>query len=158
MNLLLQHKGLKDELDENERVEADDGYKDGDLEFVKNYEGDINVNDSDGWTPLHIASCYSNLEIVKCLVSKGADINRKDIGGRTPLHNASRWGEFEIVKYLIKKGADVKIRDNDRKTPLHWASYNNHIETVKYLLDNGAEKIKIKSEWNNEVKEILLTY
>jgi ankyrin repeat protein len=29
----------------------------------------------DGWTPLHIAAEYNNVDVVRILIEKGADIN-----------------------------------------------------------------------------------
>ena len=132
----------------------------GDLEFVKKYEGDVNVKYFNGWTPLHFVSSNSdsNLKIVKYLVEKGADINVKSNNGWTPLYIASFTNHLKIVKYLFSKGADVNVKSIHGYTPLGEASCNNNIEIVKYLLDCGAERIEIKSEWSVEVKEILMTY
>ena len=46
---------------------------------------DVNLKDSDGWTPLHLAALYGHKEIVEYLVDK-AEINAKDQYDQTPLH------------------------------------------------------------------------
>jgi len=57
-----------------------DAVYEGDLEKVKKLldEGeDVNARDDYGRTPLHYASIYGIVDVVKFLVEKGADINAK---------------------------------------------------------------------------------
>ena len=70
-------------------------------------------------TPLHIASSYGHLDIVKYLVENGAEIDAKDSYGRTPLMEAmdsvglgsNDNGLYAVIGYLISKGAGVYIGD-----------------------------------------------
>ena len=58
-------------------------------------------------SPIHYASNFGHLEIVKYLVGRGAGIEVKDTTGHTPLMYASFEGHEEIVKYLLSVGASV---------------------------------------------------
>ena len=37
---------------------------------------DVNAEDEDGWTPLHAAVYWGNMEAAELLVNNGADVNR----------------------------------------------------------------------------------
>uniref|UniRef100_A0ACB8G676 Uncharacterized protein n=1 Tax=Sphaerodactylus townsendi TaxID=933632 RepID=A0ACB8G676_9SAUR len=68
--------------------------KTGDLDALKalqNLGGNLSSEDYDGRTPLHIASCEGNLEIVTYLLESGATVYAKDRFGATPLMNAIRF-------------------------------------------------------------------
>ena len=54
------------------------------MHFVLNYDADVNVADSAGWTPLHNAAAYKNPDMVKLLLDYGANRRLRDLKGRTP--------------------------------------------------------------------------
>ena len=58
------------------------------------------------WTPLHYASFYGNVEMVKFLIQNGLNVNAKTIGGSTPLQKAVDCNHFEVMKILVENGAD----------------------------------------------------
>lgn len=49
------------------------------------------MEDYDGRTPLHIASCEGHLKVVQYLLGHGATVYAKDRYGDTPLRNAIRF-------------------------------------------------------------------
>jgi len=57
---------------------------------------DVNMQDSDGWTPLWCAAFYNDVEVMKYLLSKGADVHVKA---------KNRFGWYEAQ--LLKQGDDV---------------------------------------------------
>jgi len=69
--------------------------------LAQNQTQDPNQVNSKGSTPLHIASGYNYIQIVKFLLANGADILAKDNQGLLPLHNASCYGHLEIVEILL---------------------------------------------------------
>ncbi len=42
------------------------------MKYLKSVGADIQAKDNIGWTPLHLASCCGNLEVVNYLKSVGA--------------------------------------------------------------------------------------
>lgn len=59
-------------------------------------------------SPLIMAICTRDLELVKIMVESGADINQKtgdNINNTTPLRKAVHMGSSEIIQYLLQKGA-----------------------------------------------------
>eukprot|EP00976_Prorocentrum_cordatum_P070737 1180045-Prorocentrum_minimum.AAC.3 len=69
--------------------------------------------DEKGQTPLHYASKYGQVEVIKFLLDKGSDANRACGYGRTPLHYASRHDQAAAAKALCSVG-DIKIDAQDK--------------------------------------------
>ena len=88
-------------------------------------------------TPLHVATIFANLEIIKLLHEKGAQINKQDVYGKTPLILAveNKKGE-EIVKFLMSVGADIKYADMSGKTAVHHAVLQGSLPIVGILLED----------------------
>jgi ankyrin repeat protein len=64
---------------------------------------DVDAKDDAGSTPLHIASFYNNLPVVKALLSAGADILAARNDGKLPIHFAVSEGKSEVSKYLLRE-------------------------------------------------------
>ena len=59
--------------------------------------------------PLQGAVAYSNIEIAKFLISKGADVNAQNLWGTTPLHIAINDNNVELALLLLGLGADPSL-------------------------------------------------
>jgi ankyrin repeat protein len=91
--------------------------------------GDLNEHHSEtGWTLLHIAVEFEELDVIRLAVSRGADINAQDVQGWTPLHHAvdsdidsciqqNQPITMPTVKLLLELGADDSILTNKNETP-----------------------------------------
>ncbi|EWY84207.1 hypothetical protein FOYG_13970 [Fusarium oxysporum NRRL 32931] len=88
-----------------------------------------NATDSQGMTPLHVASFHNHSKIVALLLSEApvpvVDVNAEADDGRTSLHLASLQGNELIVKALLQKNASIDATDKTGMTPLHLASGAN---------------------------------
>ena len=106
--------------------------------LVKHVDG-VNVEDLDGWTPLHwAASDRGHEKILRILLDNGAsNLNRIGLHGRTPLHWAVRFSyDGTIIRKMLQNGADLLIRDDDGNTSLTYAVERGLCETVEILLEN----------------------
>ncbi|MBW8039124.1 MAG: hypothetical protein FVQ85_03900 [Planctomycetes bacterium] len=108
----------------------------------------VNPNTRTFWylnTPLHGASAYGRIRVVKLLLAKGADVNKGNEGSKRPLHYAARHGHTKVMKILLEHGAKVTAKDKSGwitpgwKTPLKSAAGNGQIEAAKLLLAYGAD-------------------
>ncbi len=69
---------------------------------------DVNIQGSDGWTPLTNCCLYDNAEGVRLLLAApGIDINRPNRGGDTPLQVSLEKGNTECVRLLREAGATI---------------------------------------------------
>jgi ankyrin repeat protein len=80
------------------------------VKFLINQKVNLELNS--GTTPLIIACCYNNYEIVIELLNAGANINFRDEDGRTPLFYAKLRNNQELVDLLIDEGASINLVDN----------------------------------------------
>lgn len=131
------------------------------IRFCSTKEGDPEIQDMDGCTPLHLAAKEGHLDAVECLVeatvySKYA-LNKQ---GKTafaiavengysdlydPLHlgdvlnRATRVDDVNGIRGCLAEGVNVNGRDQNGWTPLHRAAFKGKIESVKVLMEHGAE-------------------
>ncbi|XP_049592745.1 ankyrin-3 isoform X21 [Syngnathus scovelli] len=98
----------------------------------------MNRTTESGFTPLHIAAHYGNINVATLLLNRGAAVDfmaRNDI---TPLHVASKRGNSNMVKLLLDRGSKIDAKTKDGLTPLHCGARSGHAQVVEILLDRGA--------------------
>ncbi|XP_077297586.1 uncharacterized protein LOC143919248 [Arctopsyche grandis] len=96
-------------------------------------------------TYMHIACQYSNYEVFRFLIEKGADVNYKNRNNEASLHQAALGGNVKILRLLINKGLDVNVSEKHGNTPLIFATNYNRTEAIKFLLKSGANPNAINS-------------
>jgi ankyrin repeat protein len=111
-------------------------------------ENNIDMQDDEGNSPLHIAAMHGHQKVALVLLQKRADPFRLDKKGFNCLHHAAMSGHTAVTEILLQ---DVKFmskrviqhynplellesRDPNGMTALHWAVYQGHIQTVQSLL------------------------
>jgi ankyrin repeat protein len=96
---------------------------------------DVDIQDSDGFTPLIWASTSGAVDMVCMLLEWGANINFKDKFGWTSLIWAAHNGHFDVVENLLNNGADTSIRTKQGETAAVCAR-NGHFDDIADLLEN----------------------
>eukprot|EP01120_Amphizonella_sp_Union-15-10_P003364 TRINITY_DN13787_c0_g1_i1.p1 TRINITY_DN13787_c0_g1~~TRINITY_DN13787_c0_g1_i1.p1 ORF type:complete len:611 (-),score=110.35 TRINITY_DN13787_c0_g1_i1:99-1931(-) len=104
---------------------------------------DLNVQNQNGLTPLHVACKSGNSTIVEELLRNGANVTIRDLEGKTALHYAAKEGKTRIIELLAEKGADLDAQDSNQNTPLHNAK--NKYATLR-LMNLGADVNKTNME------------
>ena len=93
----------------------------------------------DRWTPLHVASAYGHVDVIRVLFDHGADTMARDRDGNTLLHVASWQGRVNVARFLIEQGADAKAKNNCGGTALYAASLSGNMEVVRFLVNHGLD-------------------
>lgn len=107
------------------------------------------TKNNDGDTPLHKASMFSFVDIMKELIKSGADVDVQNNNGLTPLMLASfgdneftkhisKYSKIEAAKVLLDAGADVNKDDYRGSTALSLAKEEGQKDMIELLKKEGA--------------------
>jgi hypothetical protein len=92
----------------------------------------VNHQNFNGETVLHIAASLGNIQMVQYLVSQGANINARTGTLWMPIHHAMRFDHPRVANYLISRKARLKQKTIDGLTALDFAknSKNPQIQAI----------------------------
>jgi len=108
--------------------------------LIIEHSQDVNAQDSyRGETPLHMASRWAHMEVVRVLLKFGADTEARDYDQDSPLHVASQCGDVELARALLEHNADTEALGGYNRTPLLLASREGHVELARVLLKHDAD-------------------
>lgn len=118
-----------------------DGDVAGLLSLLHSDHGHLSTEDSRyGWTPLHWAAHYGQLQCVIVLVQMGCEVNTGSSRfDQTPTHIAAFGGHSHCVVWLTQAGADVNRQDLTGEAPIHKAARTGSLECIQVLLIAGAK-------------------
>lgn len=102
----------------------------------------INQTNSQGESPLLIATHNNSLEIAKVLIDAKADVNQQDQIQDSPFLYAGAEGKTEILAYMLEHGQpDQSIVNRYGGNALIPAAEKGHLANVKLLLEDGRSDI-----------------
>lgn len=102
---------------------------------------DVNVKNSEGDTPLHVAATFGREDAAEVLIANGASIASKDKFGFKPLHVAARNSFLAaggVAKLLISNGANIHATTPGNISILHLAAEGGDPDLVELLIEKGA--------------------
>ena len=112
------------------------------IKFLLGKGADIDMPDSNGWTPLTSAARQRHDETIDLLVELGANPNKHDGNGFTPLAAALMRDHVPSIKALIKHGAELEEPGQQGFRPLTLALAEQKYEAAKALMGGGADVSK----------------
>ncbi|KAM7370003.1 hypothetical protein PAMP_011290 [Pampus punctatissimus] len=89
-----------------------------DIQALVQSGADLNAQDDNGATLLHIASANGYMSVAELLLEHRAQVEVKDCDGWTPLHAASCWGQIQMVELLVAHSASLNTKSVLEETPL----------------------------------------
>jgi len=92
----------------------------------------VNHQNFNGETALHIAASLGNLQMVKYLISQGANLHARTGTQWMPIHHAIRFNHLNVANYLISKKALLHHKTIDGFSALDFArkSKNPQIRAI----------------------------
>eukprot|EP01086_Lenisia_limosa_P002883 TRINITY_DN16971_c0_g1_i1.p1 TRINITY_DN16971_c0_g1~~TRINITY_DN16971_c0_g1_i1.p1 ORF type:complete len:251 (+),score=47.55 TRINITY_DN16971_c0_g1_i1:2-754(+) len=111
---------------------------------------DLEVENEDKMTALHLAVANGHLDCVLELVQAGAKIDAPDANGTTPLHAAVGYNYPEIVDFLLANGHESMVKDKEGGTPLMFAALNNRITIAKRLVSSTKKTKELVNAQNSD--------
>lgn len=94
----------------------------------------LEARDSQGRTPLMLATRANHVEAARILIQSGADVNAKDAIADSPYLYAAAAGRLEILRLCLHHGADLSSLNRYGGTGLIPAAHHGHVEVVHELL------------------------
>ncbi|XP_056137373.1 ankyrin repeat domain-containing protein 27 [Lampris incognitus] len=113
----------------------------------------VNSNNSDGFTPLHVAALHGHAALVSLLTRHGANINARNRQNATPLHLASQNSHVQVVRSLLECNAKLNKKDHYGNTALIHACLRGHLETATTLLQSNASVNLANQQGNTALHE-----
>jgi hypothetical protein len=111
-------------------------------EMVSADPATVGTAGADGYTALHLAAFFGQLEATAVLLGHGAvpDVVAANPSRVRPLHSAAAGGHAAIVGLLLERGADPDARQQGGYVPLHASAARGDVVSVRLLLDHGADR------------------
>ncbi|KAK5457969.1 hypothetical protein LTS15_004048 [Exophiala xenobiotica] len=109
------------------------------LSYLLRINADVNAQNKQGWTPLHIACTRGFVYDAILMLNRHPNLELATRTGWTALHLAAFFGRAHIARMLLQKGSRVDARTNAGWCALHLAAVNGHYQIVAELLSCGAD-------------------
>ena len=119
---------------------------------------DLNARDSNGRTPLHVATFARQRDAIRALVKAGADINLLDNDRYDGITIASVADDEETLRVLLGLGANAKlVTSRFDGTALIAAAHLGHDGVVRQLIAAGAPLDHVNNlHWTALIESIVL--
>ncbi|VDP44287.1 unnamed protein product [Schistosoma mattheei] len=129
----------------------------------------LQMQDKNGYTPLHLAAVYNHEKLVTYLVEQGSPLEMTETNGWTPLLLAAMKGAFQTCIQLLRLGANPNAHDSSNRnleelfkrlvnekdkygtTPLHYSTKMGNLgATIEFVL-RGASALERDNERNTSL-------
>ncbi|XP_004595230.2 NF-kappa-B inhibitor beta [Ochotona princeps] len=108
-------------------------------ESEEDWKLQLEAENYEGHTPLHVAVIHKDAEMVRLLCDAGADLNKPEpTCGRSPLHLAVEAQAADVLELLLRTGAHPAARMYGGRTPLGSALLRPNPTLARLLRAHGA--------------------
>ncbi|XP_047202941.1 protein phosphatase 1 regulatory inhibitor subunit 16B isoform X1 [Girardinichthys multiradiatus] len=91
----------------------------GDIQEMLRLGDEVNQQDSQGATLLHIAAANGYVQAAELLLLEGGvRVDLRDSDGWQPLHAAACWGQMHVAELLVSHGASLNVKTFLEETPI----------------------------------------
>ncbi|XP_068568498.1 protein phosphatase 1 regulatory inhibitor subunit 16B isoform X2 [Cebidichthys violaceus] len=90
----------------------------GDVQDLLRQGEEVNQQDSQGATLLHITAASGYVQAAELLLEGGARMDLRDSDGWQPLHAAACWGQMHVAELLVSHGASLNAKTFLDETPI----------------------------------------
>lgn len=108
------------------------------VEILLKHGANVNAQSNDGLTALMISIVHGSEKKVKILLENHSDVNIQCLSGWNALMLATKYSKEDLVKLILANKANVHFRTKDGLTALMVAVTRN-ISITKLLLENGSD-------------------
>ncbi|XP_061186384.1 ankyrin-3-like [Saccostrea echinata] len=120
-------------------------------ELLSDPDANLNVPNSMGLFPLHVAILRNNPasrnNMVQRILNKGADINVKAMpAGNTPLHMSVARDQLDTVRILLSYDPAISPTNDEGQTPYNYAEENGNAEMMRLLKDQEQRVQRSKNK------------
>jgi ankyrin repeat protein len=121
------------------------------VEMLLRGGAEIEAQNADDHTALHIAVTKSNIEMTELLLNRRANINAKGHDANTALHMAASDNNTDMITLLLEREAKPDAKNHKGSTALHIAVEENNSLVVALLLDKGSMANILDNERNSPI-------
>jgi len=125
-------------LEYNLTVAASLGYN-SEVERLIKAGAEVDVENTQGATPLYFAVINKKAAVVQTLINNGANVNKVSYLNETPLFLSLFIRDLNIAEILIRAGAEVDYQNRTGVSPLHYSAIYGLFSFVDLLLYYEAD-------------------
>ncbi|XP_060849352.1 death-associated protein kinase 1-like isoform X2 [Rhopalosiphum padi] len=154
---LVEHNVTADMVNENLDtpllVAIKEKHEDVVIYLLHNAPGNLDIFNSEGNAPIHVAVQEGLLNVVETIINMGHSFEYPNDRGLYPLHIATRHGHVEIVRLLCIAGSDPQQRSADNIKPEITAIKNNQKEILSIFT-----KLNTNSARENYIQQLVVSH
>eukprot|EP00658_Telonema_sp_P-2_P068352 TRINITY_DN5728_c0_g1_i2.p1 TRINITY_DN5728_c0_g1~~TRINITY_DN5728_c0_g1_i2.p1 ORF type:complete len:249 (-),score=49.21 TRINITY_DN5728_c0_g1_i2:177-923(-) len=105
---------------------------------------DLEIQNEQGSTGLHLAAALGNLELVDLLAGQRlAPIDTPDEAGNSALHNAAQIGCVGVIQRLLSSSASSTLRNDAGETAVFCAVRSGYMNAASLLIDAAGSDLSV---------------
>jgi Ankyrin repeats (3 copies) len=112
------------------------------IQLLIAHGAEVNFQNVNGQTPLHLAVACGHLAVANCLIQNGADVNRQHREGNSPLHTVALsdiakclQNRSELARLLLKYGANRDLKNKAGQTAADIAKKQKRLALLEVLAE-----------------------